>query len=106
MTSRPEDTETAVALEFKDFRTFINNFSANVSQSGMFVEVAETAAPGSEIEFDLRLEDGDSLIQGRGTVAWVLEDNGSKDIGTGIRFVDLTPESQRLIERIVGEAQP
>ena len=45
-----ENSPPSIALEFKDFRTFLNAFSANVSKTGMFVEAAEPEAPGSEIE--------------------------------------------------------
>ena len=71
MTAEADDTQSAVALEFQDFRTFIDTFSANISEGGMFLELAESRSPESEIEFDLKLADGDSLIQGRGKVAWV-----------------------------------
>lgn len=93
--------EAAVALEFEDFRTFLNAFSANVSQSGMFVESSEPQSPGTEIEFDLRLEGGEALIHGRGEVAWVAGNGDSAASGMGIRFLDLNSESERLITRIV-----
>lgn len=101
MGTRADDTQAAVTLRFENFRAFLDSFSPNVSQSGMFVEAAEPQAPGTEIGFDLGLDAGDSLIRGRGEVTWVSEDGDSGAAGMGIRFLELDPESEGLIDRIV-----
>ncbi len=66
----------------------------------MFLESSESYAPGDEIDFEFALEGGDALLRGRGEVAWVSEDDASGAGGLGVRFLDLDPGSEKLIERI------
>lgn len=89
-----------ITLEFKDFRTFLDKFSANVSKSGMFVEADEPEAEGSEIEFELGLTDGEPLLKGNGEVAWVSGEEESDKRGMGVRFLDLDSDSEKLVQRI------
>ncbi len=94
-----ENSARLVAFEFKDFRTFLNSFSANIGRGGMYVGSVEPEEPGTHVEFRIALAGGDPLLQGRAEVAWVA---AGEDLtpGMGLRFLEIEAEGQHLIERI------
>ncbi|HUO87097.1 MAG TPA: TIGR02266 family protein [Thermoanaerobaculia bacterium] len=101
--------ETAVRLEFDRFHGFVEQYSANLSLGGMFINGESPPATGSEVAVEFRLGDGFELIRGRGRVVWVSPE-GEEPAGFGLRFLELTPGSRelifRLVERRVREGDP
>lgn len=97
--------EQRVSLEFRGFRTFLTEISANISLGGMFIRTASPRAPGSVFDFEILLDDGFTLIQGQGEVVWIRrEAEGEKrPAGMGVRFLRLSAKSRELIRRIVEE---
>ena len=97
--------ERKVSLKFKEFRGFIIEISHNVSLGGMFIATASPKPPGTIFDFELSLTDDFKLVQGIGEVVWVREADAGPGHppGMGVRFLDLSPESRRLVQRIVEE---
>ena len=95
----------AVRLRYRLFHEFLEENAANISSGGMFIRTIHPGEPGSELEFEIRLDDDFTLISGRGEVAWVRrpEQVPGADPGMGIRFVSLPEESRTLVEKIVSE---
>ncbi|HET9765719.1 MAG TPA: TIGR02266 family protein, partial [Thermoanaerobaculia bacterium] len=97
--------ERKISLKFKEFRGFITEYSQNVSMGGMFIRTTSPKPVGTIFDFELSLTDDFKLVQGIGEVIWVRErdDGPERSSGMGVRFLDLSSESRRLIQRIVEE---
>src|SRR6185436_2032906 len=97
--------ERKISLKFKEFRGFITEYSANLSMGGMFIRTTSPKPIGTIFDFELSLTDDFKLVQGIGEVLWVREtdDGPEQPSGMGVRFLDLSSESRRLIQRIVEE---
>ena len=72
--------------------------STNLSQSGMFVDLADVPPIGSELVCNLATSGGQSAVQIRGRITW---HNGAS--GVGIEFVDLSDEQAEQLNGIVGD---
>ncbi|MDX1503833.1 MAG: PilZ domain-containing protein [Thermoanaerobaculia bacterium] len=101
--SRRIALEREVKLSFPAFDTFVTEYSANISTTGMFVVSADPHGPGSELNFEFSVADDWKLIRGRGQVVWArTQDEGpGRPPGMGIRYLELDPQSRRLIRWIV-----
>ncbi len=97
--------ERKISLKFKEFRGFITEYSQNLSMGGMFIRTTSPKPVGTIFDFELSLTDDFKLVQGIGEVIWVREadDGPERPSGMGVRFLDLSSESRRLIQRIVEE---
>ncbi|HEV8241392.1 MAG TPA: TIGR02266 family protein, partial [Thermoanaerobaculia bacterium] len=97
--------ERKISLKFKEFRGFITEYSANLSMGGMFIRTTSPKPIGTIFDFELSLTDDFKLVQGIGEVLWVrdADDGPERPSGMGVRFLDLSSESRRLIQRIVEE---
>ncbi len=95
----------AVRLRYRLFQEFLEENAANISAGGMFIRTIQPGERGSELDFEVRLDDDFTLIQGRGEVAWVRRrgDEPGAEPGMGIRFLELPPESRALVDKIVRE---
>lgn len=86
-----------VRYRYDRFIDFVATQSVNISRSGMFVASSDEHRPGAVLEFEFTLADGYVLLRGRGEVV------RTSDVprGVGVRFLDLDPQSRKLIDRIV-----
>jgi len=87
-----------VRLCYSSILDFHESQSLNISRSGMFLASDKPGVVGSLVDFDFALEDGLSLLRGKGEVVRVTT---SPVRGMGIRFRELDEESKKCIERIV-----
>ena len=98
--------ELQLRLAFASMEDFIERYALNVSRGGIFVRSRDSSAPGTELLLDIALESGEGVIRGRGVVCWTTPPAApgepSRDPGMGIQFVELTPGSRALVERVVG----
>jgi uncharacterized protein (TIGR02266 family) len=98
----PRDPRVALVASLKLRYTSILDFyesqSINISRTGMFVASNMPAQVGSLIDFDFSLDDGLSLLRGRGEVVRVTQ---APVMGMGVRFRELDEESRRCLEGIV-----
>lgn len=94
-----------VKIRYPLFQDFIREAASNISLGGMFIESTSPLPVGSEFDFEIALDNGPSLIGGRGKVAWI---RGSSDqeegpAGMGVTFLQLGRDSLDLVRRIVDE---
>jgi uncharacterized protein (TIGR02266 family) len=87
-----------VRLRYSSILDFHESQSLNMSRSGMFIASDKPGAVGSLVDFDFALDDGLSLLRGKGEVVRVTQ---MPVRGMGIRFRELDEESKRCLERIV-----
>ena len=92
-------------LKFHHFGGFFIEYSANVSQTGMFIKTESPKPEGSVFIFEIWLGDEHKLVHGVGEVVWVRrEDEGSdRPSGMGISFLKIDDESRNVIQRVITE---
>jgi len=88
-----------VRVRYESVLDFVETQSMNISSTGMFIVTEAPTPMGTCIEFEFSLSDGFVLLRGLAEVVRVV--TGGIVEGMGVRFVDLDPENQRIINRIV-----
>ncbi len=103
MQARVNSQGTRLELEFRNFRQFVTELGPSISSDGLFVETTAPAKEGSTLDFTLRLEDGHTLIHGRGTVAWVrpATESPHPPPGMALKFLEILESSSDLIQQVV-----
>ena len=94
---RVEDRVT-INQAFESFDAFIDEYVTNLSRSGAFLKTRTPLPVGTRV--DLRftvLHEDMETIEGVGEVVRTQNDPP----GVGVVFVELTPHSQSLIERLL-----
>ena len=87
-----------VRCKFDSIIDFVETQSVNISRTGMYLTTTEVVPVGTVLELEVGLADGMSLLKGKAEVVRV---GTSAPAGLGVRFVELDPASQRLVDRIV-----
>jgi uncharacterized protein (TIGR02266 family) len=97
--------ERKVILKFHHFGGFFIEYSANVSQTGMFIKTDAPKPPGSVFIFEIWLGDENKLVHGVGEVVWIRsEDDGAdRPAGMGIRYLKIDDESRVVVQRVIRE---
>ena len=88
-----------VMCRYESVIDFVQTQSANISETGMFIETDSPAPVGSKIEFNFTLGDGFTLLSGTAEVMRAIQ--GGPVNGMGVRFLDLDAANRALIARIV-----
>jgi uncharacterized protein (TIGR02266 family) len=87
-----------VRCKFESILDFVETQSVNISRTGMFLTTSEAVPLGTLLELEVGLADGFSLLKGKAEVVRVSQ---TAPAGLGVRFVELDPASQKLVDRIV-----
>ncbi len=92
-----------ISIQVPAFDSFIKEYSANVSTTGMFIKSEKPLAPETEFAFEFRIADDWKLIRGEAKVVWCRHRDEGPDqpAGMGVQFSDLEPQSRRLIGWII-----
>lgn len=90
-----------VNREFDGIEAFVAEYVTNISRSGVFIRSAVPLPVGTKVnlKFTIILDEIET-IEGVGEVVRSQAGPGSTS-GMGVMFVELTPESERLIERVM-----
>jgi uncharacterized protein (TIGR02266 family) len=108
---QPSSTESnAITLRIKfksaSLDEFIIRYGADVSPGGIFIRTKQPVDVGTSLQFEFSLADGNLLLNGLGTVAWVRESDPARANnipGMGLRFDKLSSESQHNHQKILAE---
>ena len=103
-------TPVTVKIKFKSasLEQFIERYSVDVSQGGIFVRTPKPLSVGTSINFEFQLQDGSPLLSGSGTVVWIREQDAAKGGGSpgmGVRFDQLPPPSQKVLTQVLEQKQ-
>lgn len=98
--------ELEVDLQFESVQHFLSAHAEDISESGMFIRGWETTPDGKPREIgqtlSLRFDAGsERIVQGTARVVRVVRKTDGGEPGIGLQFVELDPQSRRLIEAIV-----
>jgi uncharacterized protein (TIGR02266 family) len=101
--SRRIPLEREISFRVPRFENFVTEYSANISATGIFVRTHEPLEPGTDLTLEFKVADDWKLIRGRGRVIWVRNEDEGPDApaGMGIRFLEIDPQSRRLIHWMV-----
>ena len=87
---------------------FVSNRVMNISRGGLFIASEQPLPISSQVQLRLSLGDSDT-IEARGRVIWNYDiRKGSSKVvaGTGIKFLDLSPEHAARLERYLDGLRP
>lgn len=92
-----------VNQEFDGIEAFVTEYVTNISRSGVFIRSANPLPVGTRVnlKFTILLDEIET-VEGVGEVVRSQSGPGTT-AGMGVMFVELTPLSERLIERIMRE---
>jgi uncharacterized protein (TIGR02266 family) len=101
--SRRIALEREISIRVPRFDSFVTEYSANISTTGMFIVSENPQPPGTSFSFEFSVADDWKLIRGRGQVVWTRyrDEGGERPAGMGVRFIELDAQSRRLIRWIV-----
>ncbi len=90
-------------ISFTSDSNFYTGFTRDISEGGVFVATYNSFPVGTIMELQLQMPDGGDPINVKGEVRWYAEHNEESDghPGVGLRFVDLTEDNRRRIDRFV-----
>ena len=90
-----------VQLTFPSLGNFIEAYSANISEGGMFVQTKEFHPVGTVIQLHIQLKSVPEPLRLTGKVTWVRDGRNGELPGMGISFDDLDDRSRETIRSIV-----
>lgn len=105
----PSSTDNgAITLRIK-FKTeslddFVAKYGGDVSAGGIFIRTKQPLAVGTLLNFEFSLSDSSLLMSGLGTVVWLREHDPARPSsvpGMGLRFDQLSPESQAMHQQLL-----
>jgi uncharacterized protein (TIGR02266 family) len=101
--SRRIALEREISIRVPRFDSFVTEYSANISTTGMFIVSENPQPPGTSFSFEFSVADDWKLIRGSGQVVWTRyrDEGGERPAGMGVRFIELDAQSRRLIRWIV-----
>jgi type IV pilus assembly protein PilZ len=90
--------EKNLTVTYKSFNTFINEYTKNVSQGGMYIKTQTPFEIGSAIELFLHIPEINDPIRISAEVVHAnpSEDN-EKDTGIGVKFIEVEESSRQLL---------
>ena len=90
-------------ISFTSDSNFYTGFTRDISEGGVFVATYNSFPVGTIMELQLQMPDGGEPIKVKGEVRWYAEHNEESDghPGVGLRFIGLSEENRRRIDRFV-----
>ena len=97
-------TELRIKLALGSMDAFVERYALNVSRGGIFVRTRDPQPPGTVVDLEVTLDNGECLISGKGVVRWTTPPSapGEPDRapGMGVKFIELTRESRALVDLV------
>jgi uncharacterized protein (TIGR02266 family) len=98
---RHERAELKIPVDYSSVDAFFAEFSQNINEGGMFIEMDRPVELDTPVQLQFRLPGEDHPVQVQGRVAWVSDGKGDSSRGVGIEFQNLEPDTRDRINRIV-----
>jgi len=93
-----------VRVKYEQVDEFIDHFATNISRGGIFLQSRKPYPKGTVLRFEMQLKGGQTVLKGKGEVAWARLPAGEgkpKVPGMGVKFVKLDDPSKALVRKIV-----
>jgi hypothetical protein len=99
---RREGERVVINREFATFEAFVEEFMADVSETGAFIRTRTPRPVGEEIRFRLAVMDGElETLEGIAVVRRVQDEPR----GMAVEFVELASHSRHVLERLLERKQ-
>lgn len=83
-------------VRYRTVDGFLQDYAANISVGGLFVESPNPCPTGTEVEIRFELPERELPVETTGVVRWVTD--GPLKRGMGIQFVDLDPADKEAVQ--------
>jgi molecular chaperone DnaK len=97
-------TELRIRLALGSMDAFVERYALNVSRGGIFVRTRDPQPPGTRVDLEIALDNGEVVIRGEGVVRWTTPPSApgepDRQPGMGVKFAELTRESRALVDLI------
>ncbi len=98
---RHERVPLKIPVDYTSVDAFFTEFSSNVNEGGMFVEMEDAPELGSQVQLQFDLPGYEESIQVEGRVAWTSDGKDGSAPGVGIEFQNLPDDVRDTINRVV-----
>ncbi len=98
MSQSSDTVSLRITLRYKNLDEFVDRYAENVSAAGLFIRTKSPKPTGTKIRFELLLADGSRALRGEGVVVTIRKEERP---GMALRFNQLDPESQEVIDKVV-----
>ena len=98
---RHERVALKIPVDYTSVDAFFTEFSSNVNEGGMFVEMEDAPDLGTQVQLEFDLPGHNEPIQVEGRVAWTSDGKDGSPPGVGIEFQNLPPDARETINSIV-----
>jgi len=98
---RQERIGLKVPVDYSSVDAFFTEFTSNINEGGMFIEMEQLPEIGADIQLQFRLPGVKQPLQVEARVAWVSDGKADAPVGAGVEFKNLTAEAREQINRIV-----
>jgi uncharacterized protein (TIGR02266 family) len=100
-----KDVSLRVRVKADNVDDFVDQFAHNISKGGLFLRSQKPYPVNTELQFEIQLKDGSSVLRGKGKVTWSQPPAGpgekQRTCGMGVKFMGLDAESRALVMRIL-----
>ncbi len=87
-------------------RELREHYISNLGAGGVFVETLYPLRIGSQLELDLVVGEDSVPLRIKGEVVWVRPDQGGKEPGMGVRFLEFEGRSQDRLKELLAKEPP
>jgi len=100
---RRRDTrvELKIPVDYSSVDDFFTEFTTNINEGGMFVEMDKPPELDTVVQLQFRLPGSTKPVKVLGRVAWSSDADSDGPTGVGIEFHDLSAEMRDTINQVV-----
>ena len=98
-----------IQVDEKTSALFTAGWISNIGSGGLFIESPHPLPISSRVDLTLGLPELRTVLKVQGRVAWtydILKGTTQLITGSGIKFVDMSPEQRDLLERYLARVTP
>lgn len=88
-----------IRLPFQTETEFVERYGANIATNGIFIATRQPKPTGTQVSFELVLNDGGRLMRGDGVVLESFAEGQGPRTGMWVKFLKIDPKTKVLIEQ-------
>ena len=98
---RSERADLVVRIEYSTVDDLFSEFTRDINEGGLFIETEEPEAIGATIDLQFQLPGSSDPIKAVGTVVRRNDGSAPGQLGMGIEFESLSPETRARINELI-----
>ncbi len=91
-----------LSLKYKDKKSFVNAYTGNLSNGGLFIKAEKPLKQGEQFFLNLQLPDLPEPLKIKCQVAWArgqAGDSGTTPAGMGVKFIEMTKKDNQMLKQ-------